>query len=105
MRLATLTLVPMSQKNIPTAVLLLFCLPSVTAAVAHLTYCSFPAVQLTGAALEAHYYHIIYESWPCGMQLEHEYQLSSGAAASFTVPTYVRLSARAQVYGLPGHRA
>lgn len=54
----------------------LFRFPLITAVAAHITHCSFPAVQLTWAALEVHYYHIIYESRPCGMQLEHEYQLS-----------------------------
>lgn len=68
------------------------------AVVANITCCSFPAVPLTCAALAEHYYHIIYESWPCGMQLKHEYQLSS-ASALLPWPqalTHLRMSASLQ---------
>lgn len=90
----------------PKSSYLMFCLLLVTTASAHITRFSFPAVQLTSTALEAHYYHIIYESWPCGMYLKHEYQWSSAAAllprpqAPRHARTYACLLAEAQVYRL-----
>ena len=57
--------------------------------------CSSHAIQLTSAALEIQYYHIIYEGWPSGMQLKQEYQLSSPAVLLAGLPLGLSASSSA----------